>query len=101
MFRWKPETHNEPKPNSVEVVGSFSDWRRVPLAHDPTTNTWAVTLHELPGNRTHHYMLLVNGQPSKDRNANGLTAPTTYEEKQYQIETPRGPRVFMLFSDTK
>jgi hypothetical protein len=46
-------------------------------------------------------MLLVNGRPVKDQHSDGLAIPHTAEEKQYQLDTPRGPRVFMLASQTK
>jgi hypothetical protein len=46
-------------------------------------------------------MLLVNGKPAKDSNSDGFAIPHTAEEKQFALETPRGPRVFMLFSQTK
>jgi len=44
---------------------------------------------------------LVNGRPTKDKNSDGLAVPHAEQEKQYQIDTPCGLRVFMLFSQTK
>ena len=88
-------------PVRVEVAGSFNGWQRVALKRDRVSGVWQVTLHDIPGNRTHNYMLLVNGRPVNDKLADGLAVPHTEEEKQHQLETPRGPRVFMLASQTK
>lgn len=85
----------------VEIVGSFTGWKKTPMKFDRTNRLWHLTLEDIPGNCTHNYMLLVNGRPTPDRNSDGLAVPHTAEEKQYQLETPRGPRVFMLFSQTK
>lgn len=71
------------------------------MQYDRATKAWHVTLDNIPGNRTHNYMLLVNGQPTADKFCDGLSVPHTDEEKQYQLITPRGPRVLMLFSQTK
>ena len=101
VFRWHPAKPGDPLPASVEVVGSFTEWKPVALVHDRASRAWHLTLHHLPGNRTHNYMLLVDGQPANDRHCDGLSVPHTVEEKQYQLMTPRGPRVFMLFSQTK
>jgi hypothetical protein len=46
-------------------------------------------------------MLLVNGKPANDKNADGLAVPHTEPEKQFAFATPRGPRVFVFFSQTK
>ncbi len=88
-------------PVRVEVAGSFNDWQRVALKRDRVSGVWQVTLSDLPGGRTHTYMLLVNGRPVNDKTADGLAVPQTAEEKLHQLETPRGPRVFMLASQTK
>lgn len=101
VFRWQPEKPGDPAPASVEVAGSFSGWKPVPLKHEKTTNTWQLTLNEIPGNCTHSYMLLVDGKPSPDKNSDGYAIPHTDEEKQHALTTARGPRVFMLFSQTK
>jgi hypothetical protein len=101
VFRWKPDQAGGPAPTSVEVVGSFNDWQPVALKYDHTSQVWQLTLHQLPGNRTHNYMLLVDGKPAPDKHADGLAVPHSAQEKQYQLLTPRGPRVFMLFSQTK
>jgi 1,4-alpha-glucan branching enzyme len=88
-------------PVKVEIVGSHTGWEKKPLKYDRANGTWQLTLENIPGNCTHRYMLLVNGQPTPDKNADGLAVPQSPEEKQYQLTTPRGPRVFMLFSQTK
>ena len=101
IFRWQPEPPGGPMPVRVEVAGSFNGWQRVALKRDPLSGFWQVALSDIPSNRTHTYMLLVNGRPVNDKYADGLAMPHTVEEKQHQLETPRGPRVFMLASQTK
>lgn len=88
-------------PVRVEVAGTFNGWQRVALKRDRVSGVWSATLPDITGNRTHNYMLLVNGRPVKDPHADGLAVPHTPEEVQHQLETPRGPRVFMLASQTK
>src|ERR1039457_3000984 len=101
IFRWKQDPPGGPLPVKVEVVGSFNGWQKTPLKYDRVNGVWQLTVDDIPGNRTHNYMLLVNGRPAQDKNSDGLAVPHTHEERQYQLETPRGPRVFMLFSQTK
>src|SRR5580704_13768859 len=101
IFRWQPENPGGPLPVRVEIAGSFTGWQKTPMKYDRANGIWQITLENIPGNTTHNYMLLVNGRPTKDVNSDGLAVPHTAEEKQYQLETPRGPRVFMLFSQTK
>jgi 1,4-alpha-glucan branching enzyme len=88
-------------PVRVEVTGTFNGWQRVALKRDRVSGVWQVTVNDIPANRTHNYMLLVNGRPVPDKNADGLALPQTPEEQQHQLQTPRGPRVFVLFSQTK
>ena len=101
IFRWQPEAPGGPMPVRVEVAGTFNNWQRVPLKRDPLSGVWQVTLPNIPANRTHNYMILVNSRPVNDKFADGLAVPHTAEERQHQLETPRGPRVFMLASQTK
>lgn len=101
IFRWQLPDGQTTVPASVEIVGTFTNWQKVPLQHNGTCDGWHVALHDIPAHRTHHYMLLVDGQPAKDRNNDGYTVPHGPQEEQYQIMTPRGPRVFMLFAQTK
>jgi hypothetical protein len=101
IFRWQAENPDGPLPVSVAIVGTFSNWQKLPLKYDRTHRVWQLTLENIPGNCTHNYMLLVNGKPAKDSNSDGFAIPHTPEEKQFALETPRGPRVFMLFSQTK
>lgn len=101
IFRWQPEQPGGPMPVRVEVAGTFNNWQRTPLKRDRVTGIWQAALNEIPGNRTHRYMILVNNRPASDRHADGLAEPQTEEEKQHALETARGPRVFMLFSQTK
>jgi hypothetical protein len=46
-------------------------------------------------------MLLVNGEPAYDKTCDGLAVPHGPEEERYQFMTDKGPRVFMLFAQTK
>ena len=101
VFRWEPADPQAPKPQSVAVVGSFSDWQAIPLELDQSGKVWQLALNNLPGNCTHRYMLLLDGHPTKDANADGLAIPETELEKAWALTTPRGPRLFMLFSQTK
>src|SRR6267142_3531120 len=101
IFRWQPADPRDATPASVELAGSFTDWRAVALTRDAVTNTWQITLHGIPGNRTHRYMLLVNGEPAEDRNCDGLAVSEGFEEQQFQLMTGRGPRIFLLFAQTK
>jgi hypothetical protein len=101
VFRWQlPDRHTR-EPVSVEVTGSFTNWEKVPLTYDRARDTWQVMLHEIRNNRTHHYMILVDGKPAYDKHNDGLAFPQGSEEAQYQIMTDKGPRVFMLFAQTK
>ena len=101
IFRWRlPDGQTEP-PAAVEIVGSFTRWQRVPLHRDGVLDAWHATVHHIPGNRTHHYMLLVNGQPTYDKTCDGLAVPHGFDEEQFAMPTERGPRVLMLFSHTK
>jgi hypothetical protein len=100
IFRWKQEPPG-PLPVQVEITGSFNGWQKTPLKYDRLNGLWQLTLENIPGNCTHTYMLLVNGRPTSDKNSDGLAVPKTAQEIQHQLETPRGPRVFMLFSQTK
>jgi len=101
IFRWSPPQPGAPLPASVELAGSFTNWERIAFDYDETSAVWQLTLHDIPGNKTHNYMLLVDGQPTQDKNADGLAIPQTPPEKQHQLMTPRGPRIFMLASQTK
>ena len=88
-------------PVRVEVAGSFNGWQPVALKRDRVSGVWQAALHDLQGNRTHTYMILVNGRPAPDKHADGLAIPHTDEEKAHALTTARGPRVFMLSSQTK
>ena len=101
VFHWRPSGPGDPIPDSVQVAGSFTDWQRAAMTREAITNNWQIALHEIPGNKTHRYMLLVNGEPAYDKHCDGLAVPETFEEQQYQLITPRGPRVFLLFAQTK
>ncbi len=46
-------------------------------------------------------MLLIDGKPTYDKNCDGLAVPRGAEEERYQLQTDKGPRVMMLFAQTK
>ena len=101
IFRWRlPEGQTE-APKTVEIVGSFTRWQKVPLMRDGVLDAWHAMIHHIPGNRTHHYMLLIDGKPAYDKTCDGLAVPHGFEEEQFQLVTDKGPRVLMLFSQTK
>ncbi|MFO1475185.1 MAG: glycogen-binding domain-containing protein [Verrucomicrobiota bacterium] len=101
VFRWRLPDGQTQAPATVEIVGSFNNWQKVPLTRDSEVDAWHVTLHHIPGNRTHHYMILVDGKPVQDKNADGLAIPHGPQEEQFQLQTARGGRVFMLYAQTK
>jgi hypothetical protein len=101
VFRWRMPDGQTVPPQTVEIVGSFTHWQKVPLVRDSAVDAWHFTFHNIQAHKTHHYMLLVDGQPTHDRNSDGVVVPRTPEEQQFQIMTERGPRVFMLFAQTK
>jgi hypothetical protein len=101
VFRWRLPDGQTHEPVSVEIIGSITHWQRVPLTRDGKLDAWHVTLHHIPGNRTHHYMLLVDGKPAYDKGCDGLAVPHGFQEEQYQLQTDKGPRVLMLFAQTK
>lgn len=101
VFRWRLPDGQSTPPASVELVGSFTQWEKVPLTRDGALDAWHVTLHQIPAHQTHHYMLLVNGKPAQDKNCDGLAVPHGAQEEQFALQTDRGPRVFMLFAQTK
>ena len=101
VFRWRPCAKFVEVPVRVEIVGSFTRWQTVSLTHDPIQGTWSITINGIPGKRTHHYMLLVNGQPVHDPGCDGLAMPSGFDEEQYALQTEKGPRVLMMFSQTK
>jgi hypothetical protein len=101
VFRWKLPAEQTDEPASVEIAGSFTRWEKVELKKDRILNAWHVTIPQIPGNRTHHYVLVVNGEPVYDTTCDGLAIPSSPQEERYQFKTERGPRVCMLFSNTK
>lgn len=64
-------------------------------------HSWQVTVDGIEANKTHHYMLLVNGHPANDKMSDGYAVPQGEAEKRYALTTPRGPRLFMLFAQAK
>lgn len=101
VFRWRLPDGQTAEPALVQVVGSFNHWQPVEMTRDSVLDAWHVTIHHIPGNRTHHYMFLVDGKPAYDKNCDGLAVPQGPQEERFALATPRGPRVFMLFAQTK
>ena len=101
VFRWRLPDGQIEIPQSVEVVGSFNDWRPTQLMRDAVLDAWHVSMQSIPGGKTHHYMFLVDGKPVYDKHCDGLSVPDGPQEEQFALTTPRGPRVFMLFAQTK
>lgn len=101
VFRYNPAAAHEKQPAQVEVVGSFTNWQPIPLARNPQDATWHVSVDSIEGNKTHHYMLLVDGKPHVDKLCDGYVAPHGEIESRYAITTARGPRLFLLFAQTK
>ena len=101
IFRWRLPEGQPQEPARVEVAGTFTNWKKVPLVYDHAMHSWQVMLQQIQGNRTHHYMLLADGKPVEDTQSDGMAIPTGAQELQFAIATARGPRVFMLFSQTK
>ncbi len=98
IFRWHlPEGQAEP--SVVEVAGTFSEWKKI-LMPRAATGGWQLAWN-IPAHRTHHYMIFADGMPVQDKHSDGLAIPQGAEEEQFAIATPRGPRVFMLFAQTK
>jgi len=101
VFRWNITPEIDGEPTVVEVAGTFSDWKPVPMDRDAAGQGWHLKLDNIPNGRTHHYMFLANGVPVPDAHCDGLAIPQGPEEEQFAIETPRGRRVYMLFAQTK
>jgi len=101
MFRWRLPDGQTHAPASVEVVGSFTHWQKVQLHRDSALDAWHVALHHILGNRTHHWMLLVDGKPTYDKHCDGLAVPHGPDEEKYAVMTDKGPRVMMLWAQTK
>ena|ERR1051326_6151521 len=101
VLRWPVPADQTPQPMAVEVIGSFSGWRKVPLSYDRPSRTWQIILNGIQGNRTHRYVILVDGKPTYDKTCDGLAVPQTPDEAKWQIPTPKGARVMLLFSQTK
>lgn len=99
-FRWRLPTGQTETPAKIEVAGTFSDWKKIEMKRD-VSGGWQVALHNIHGNRTHHYMFFADGKPIRDEQSDGLAIPSNAQEEQFAIATPRGPRVFMLFAQTK
>jgi hypothetical protein len=101
VFRWRLPDGQTAEPGSVSVVGSFTHWKPVALMRDGKIDAWHVTIHHIPGNRTHHYMLLVDGKPVYDKTCDGLAVPHGLQEERYALSTEKGLRVLMMFAQTR
>jgi hypothetical protein len=101
VFRWRLPDGQTQAPATVEVAGSFTHWQKIALIHDSAVDGWHVTIHHIQGNRTHHYVLILDGKPIYDKNCDGLAVPHGADEERYQLQTEKGPRVLMLFAQTR
>jgi len=101
VFRWRLPAGETKEPHAVEIVGSFTQWKRVPLDRDGRQGAWQATIHHIPGGRTHHYMLLLDGKPTFDKACDGYAVPHGEHELFYQLQTEKGGRVLMLFAQAK
>ena len=101
VFRYRLPDGQTTEPRNVSVVGTFTHWQPVPLQRDGKLDSWHAIVHHIPGNRTHHYMLLIDGKPAYDSACDGMVAPHGPMEERFQLTTERGPRVLLLFSQTK
>ena len=100
IFRWTPPSGQAQAPVKVEVAGTFTGWKKLAMSRD-VSGAWQLALEQIPGHRTHHYMFFADGQPVEDSHCDGLATPHGPEEEKASIATPRGPRVFMLFAQSK
>lgn len=101
VFRYSPSHGHDHKLERVEIVGSFTNWHPVSMSLNPQDHNWQVTIDGIEGNKTHHYMLLVNGHPHNDKMCDGYAVPHGDIEHRYSITTPRGQRLFLLFAQAK
>jgi len=101
VFRYRLPVGQTEEPKTVAVAGSFNDWQSVVLHRDGKLDSWHATIHHIPGNTTHHYMLLIDGKPTMDRNCDGLAVPHGPQEESFAVQTDKGPRVLMMFAMTK
>jgi hypothetical protein len=101
VFRFTVADAQGKTPHTVEIVGSFTHWRPVTLPRLSAHGNWQANIEEIEGNKTHHYMLLLDGKPAPYPHSDGYAKPEGPNEERYALETARGPRVYMLFAQTK
>src|SRR5690242_3583823 len=53
VFRWRLPDGQTQAPATVEIVGTFTHWQKVPLTRDGVLDAWHVTLHNLHCGRMH------------------------------------------------
>jgi 1,4-alpha-glucan branching enzyme len=99
-FRWSLPPDQTEVPEKVEVAGTFTGWQKYEMGRD-VSGVWQINFENIPGHRTHHYMFFADGKPVNDIMSDGLAEPQGTQEAEYALATPRGPRVFMLFAQTK
>jgi len=99
-FRWSVPRDQTETPEIVEVAGTFTGWQKYEMVRE-VSGAWQLTFENVPGHRTHHYMIFADGKPVSDRHSDGMAEPQGPQEAESAIATPRGPRVFMLFAQTK
>ena len=101
VFRYSAAHGHDHQPTHVEIVGSFTNWRPISMSLNPQDHNWQVNIEGIESNKTHHYMLLVNGHPHNDKMCDGYAVPHGDIEHRYSITTPRGQRLFLLFAQAK
>jgi len=74
----------------VEVAALSNGWQTGGVETRPGVRRLAGHAAGHSGHRTHNYMLLVNGKPAHDKNADGLAVPHSAEEKNTQLLTRAG-----------
>ena len=88
IIRWRLPDGQTVEPAAVEVAGTFTNWKKTPLVYDSAMRTWHVTLQQIAGNRTHHYMLLADGKPVQDKHSDGMAVPSGRSSSSPQRSLP-------------
>ena len=102
VFGWRlPEGRSQEPAKRSKLSAPLQTGSGAADARQQSGHAWHVTIPHVPAHKIHHYMLLVDGQPAHDKNSDGLAVPHGPQEQQYQLMTGRGPRLFMLFAQTK
>ena len=101
VFRFTAADAQGKIPQTVQIVGSFTHWRPVDLVRQGAHGNWQANIADIEGNKTHHYLLLLDGKPATYPHSDGYAKPEGPNEERFALETARGPRVYMLFAQAK